>query len=434
MAPALQTNAPMIPGTHAMDKPVEQPKGLTRLQLILLAAGGVLLLAIAVSIPAMLRWSRADRAVNAERLNFGVVKRGDLDRDISGQGRIVAALHPTLFAPVAGIVSLSVKAGTEVKQGQPLARIDSPELVSRRVQERSTLQALQSDLGRQEIAARQAAQRAKQTADILAMRLAAAERAMTRAQELSQQGLINRVDFERAKDELELARLEAGSASQTAQFERESLSFEVQNRRLQVARQQSIVLETERQVKQLEIAAPFDGMVANVNVQDRDAVAANAPVMTVVNLSQFEVEFDVAENYASDLLPGTPAEIQYEGKPYPGKVTAVSPEIRDSQVRGTVVFDGATPAGLRQSQRVSVRLLLERKASVLKAPRGPFVEAGGGRTAYVIEDGVATKREIQVGSMSVSEVEIVRGLAEGDQIVVSDTSQFEGARTVLIRY
>jgi len=434
MAPALQINAPMIPGTQAMDKPVEQPKGLSRLQLILLAAGGVLLLAVAVSIPAMLRWSRADRAVNAARLNFGVVKRGDLDRDISGQGRIVAALHPTLFAPAAGIVSLSVKAGTEVKQGQPLARIDSPELVSRRVQERSTLQALQSDLGRQEIAARQAAQRAKQTADILAMRLAAAERAMTRAHELSQQGLINRVDFERAKDELELARLEAGSAAQTTQFERESLSFEVQNRRLQVARQQSIVLETERQVKQLEIAAPFDGMVANVNVQDRDAVAANAPVMTVVNLSQFEVEFDVAENYASDLLPGTPAEIQYEGKPYPGKVTAVSPEIRDSQVRGTVVFDGATPAGLRQSQRVSVRLLLERKANVLKAPRGPFVEAGGGRTAYVIEDGVATKREIQVGSMSVSEVEIVRGLAEGDQIVVSDTSQFEGARTVLIRY
>src|SRR5262245_9572006 len=424
----------MIQGTHAMDKPVEQPKGLSRPQLILLVAGGVVLLAIALSIPAILRWSRAERAVDAARLNFGTVKRGDLDRDVSGQGRVVAALHPTLFSPVAGIVSLSVKAGTEVKKGQLLARVESPELMSRRVQERSTLQALQSDLGRQEIAARQAAQRAKQTADVLAMRLAAAERAMTRAQELSQQGLINRVDFERTKDELELARLEATNAAQTAQFERESLTFEVQNRRLQVTRQESVVLETERQVKQLEITAPFDGMVATVNVQDRDAVTANAPVMTVVNLSQFEVEFDVAENYASDLLPGTAAEIQYEGKPYPGKVTAVSPEIRDSQVRGTVVFDGDTPAGLRQSQRVSVRLLLERKTNVLKAPRGPFVESGGGRTAYVIDDGVATKREIQVGSMSVSEVEIVRGLAEGDQLVLSDTSQFQGARTVLIRH
>jgi HlyD family secretion protein len=170
-----------------------------------------------------------------------------------------------------------------------------------------------------------------------------------------------------------------------------------------------------------------------VNVQDRDAVPASAPVMTVVNLSAFEVEFDVAENYASDLTPGTPAEVLYEGKTYPGKVTAVSPEIRDSQVRGTVVFAEQEPPGLRQSQRVGVRLLLERKPNVLKAPRGPFVESGGGRTAYVVHDGIATKREIAVGAMSVSEVEIVSGLAEGDQLVVSDLSLFEGARTVLIR-
>jgi HlyD family secretion protein len=423
----------MIPGTSAMDKPVARSSRPSRVQMALLVGAGLLVIAVGVSLPGILRWSRADRAVDASRLNFGAVRRGDLDRDVSGQGRIVAALHPTLFSPVAGIVTLAVKAGTEVKKGQFLARIESPELMSRRVQERSTLQALQSDLGRQEIAARQAAQRAQQASDILAMRLAASERAMTRAEELLQQGLINRVDFERAKDDLSLARLEQDSARQAAQFERESLTFEVANRRLQVARQQSIVTETERQVRQLEMAAPFDGMVANVNVQDRDAVAMSAPVMTVVNLSAFEVEFDVAENYASDLVPGTPAEVLYEGKTYAGKVTAVSPEIRDSQVRGTVVFADQQPPGLRQSQRVSVRLLLERKANVLKAPRGPFVEAGGGRTAYVVQDGMAVKREIAVGAMSVSEVEIVSGLSEGDQLVVSDTSLFEGARTVLIR-
>jgi HlyD family secretion protein len=423
----------VIPGTSAMDKPVAPSSRPSRTRIALIVAAGALSLGLALSLPAILRWARADRAVDASRLNFGTVRRGDLDRDVSAQGRIVAALHPTLFSPVAGIVTLAVKAGTEVRKGQLLARIESPELMSRRVQERSTLQGLQSDLGRQQIATRQASQRAQQQADILAMRLAASERAMTRAEELSQQGLINRVDFERAKDDLSLARLELASARQVAQFERESLTFEVENRRLSVARQQSVVLETERQVRLLEMAAPFDGMVATVNVQDRDAVAASAPVMTVVNLSAFEVEFDVAENYASDLVPGTPAEVLYEGKTYPGKVTAVSPEIRDSQVRGTVVFADQQPPGLRQSQRVSVRLLLERKANVLKAPRGPFVESGGGRTAYVVRDGIAEKREIAVGAMSVSEVEIVSGLSEGDQLIVSDSSLFEGARTVLIR-
>jgi HlyD family secretion protein len=416
-----------------MDKPVAQPRGLGRRPIVLMAAAAVLLAGMAVLAPATRRWMRAERSVDASRLNFGVVRRGDLDRDVSAQGRIVAAQHPTLFSPVAGIVAVAVKAGTEVKAGQVLARVESPELMSRRAQERSTLLALQSDLGRQEIAARQSALRNTQAVNVQTMRLAAAKRAMTRAQELHDQGLLNKVDYERAKDDLEIATLELANVQQTQQLEKETLEYEVKNRRLQVARQQSVVQETERQVKGLEIAAPFGGMVATVNVQDRDSIPANAPILTVVNLSAFEVEFDVAENYASDLLPGTRAEILYESKTYPGRVTTVSPEIRDSQVKGTVVFDGETPPGLRQSQRVSVRMLLERKTGVLKVPRGPFVEAGGGRHAYVVEDGVATKREIQTGSMSVSEVEIARGLREGDEIVLSDTSLFEGAKTVLVR-
>jgi HlyD family secretion protein len=423
----------MIQGTSAMDKPVAQPKGLGRRPIVLMASTAAVLAGVALLAPATRRWMRAERSVDGSRLNFAMVRRGDLDRDVSAQGRVVAAQHPTLFSPVAGIVALAVKAGTEVKAGQALARVESPELMSRRAQERSTLLALQSDLGRQEIAARQSALRNTQAVNVQTMRLAAARRAMTRAEELHDQGLLNRVDYERAKDDLEIATLELANAKQTLQLEKETLEYEVKNRRLQVARQQSVVQETERQVKGLEIAAPFDGMVATVNVQDRDSIPANAPILTVVNLSAFEVEFDVAENYASDLLPGTRAEIVYESKPYPGRVTTVSPEIRDSQVKGTVVFDGEVPPGLRQSQRVSVRMLLERKTGVLKVPRGPFVEAGGGRHAYVVEDGVATKREIQTGSMSVSEVEIARGLREGEEVVISDTSLFEGAKTVLVR-
>jgi HlyD family secretion protein len=423
----------MITGTSAMDKPVAQPKGLGRRPIVLMTSALLLVGGVALLTPATRRWMRAEKAVDGSRLSFATVRRGDLDRDVSAQGRIVAAQHPTLFSPVAGIVSLAVKAGTGVRAGQLLARVESPELMSRRTQERSTLLALQSDLGRQEIAARQSALRNTQAVNVQTMRLAAARRAMSRAQELNDQGLLNRVDFERARDDLEIATLELANAQQTQQLEKETLEYEVKNRRLQVARQQSVVLETERQVRGLEVAAPFDGMVATVNVQDRDSIPANAPILTVVNLSAFEVEFDVAENYASDLLPGTRAEILYESKTYPGRVTVVSPEIKDSQVKGTVVFDGATPPGIRQSQRVSVRMLLERKTNVLKVPRGPFVEAGGGRQAYVVEDGMAAKREIQTGSMSVSEVEVVRGLREGEEIVISDTSLFDGARTVLVR-
>ncbi len=420
VAPPLQPGgADMIPGTSAMDKPIAQARGVTPRRRAMIAGGAVLVLGLAALAPAAKRWAGADRAVDANRVRVADVVRGDIERDISAQGKIVAALHPTLFSPAQGIVALSVKAGSEVRQGQLLARVESPELQSRLVQERSTLQSLEADLGRQEIAARQ-------SLDVLTMRLAAARRGRDRAEALFEEGLLNKVDQEKAADDLEEAALLLKNAGESAELE-------LRNRRLAVARQQSVVTEMQRQVGGLEVVAPFDGMVAGVSVQDRDAVAQNQPLLTVVNLSAFEVEFDIPENYAADLAPGTVAEILYEGKTYPGKVTTVSPEVRDSQVRGTVVFDGETPPGLRQSQRVSVRMVLERKTSVVKTARGPFLESGGGRQAYVVENGVATKREIEVGAVSVSEVEILKGVNPGERVVVSDTSVFEGARSVLIR-
>jgi HlyD family secretion protein len=181
------------------------------------------------------------------------------------------------------------------------------------------------------------------------------------------------------------------------------------------------------------MVAPFDGVVATIAVQERDVVTPNQAVLTVVNLEAFEVEFEIPENYAADVAHGTPAEVLYEGQAYPGRVTAVSPEIKDSQVKGTVAFTGPPPSGLRQSQRVSTRLVLERKPSVVKLPRGPFLESGGGRLAYVVEGGLARRRVIATGAVSIAEVEIVSGLQPGDRVVLSDTSSFEGAGTVLIR-
>ena len=423
----------MIPGTSAMDKPVVKDKGPGARTLVLAALGAVLLMALVLALPVIRRWARSDRAVDASTLRMAEVTRGDLERDVSAQGRIVAGLHPTLFSPAQGTVTLAVKAGTQVRKGQLLARVDSPELMSRLVQERSTLQSSQSDYERQRIAARQASMRSKQNVDVLRVRLNAVKRAMERAQQTFDQGLLNRVDYEKAQDDVQVATLELKNAEDGAGLEQETLDFEVKNRGQLVARQQAVVGELQRQVEGLAMAAPFEGMVATVNVQDRDAVVRDAPILTVVDLSAFEVEFDLPENYAIDVGPGTRAEVLFEGKTHPGRVTAVSPEIKDSQVKGTVVFDGAPPAGLRQSQRVSVRLVLERKPDVVKVARGPFLESGAGRHAYVVEGGVAVRREIAVGAVSVSEVEVTKGLKPGDRVVVSDTSTFDGARTVLIR-
>lgn len=423
----------MIDELTSMDKAVERPRGLSRRAILALAGGAIVLCLLGLLVPTLRRWSRADRSVEASRIRIGEVTRGELVRDASAEGRIVASLHPTLFAPTQGIVALAVKAGTAVKKGDVLARIESPELKSRLLQEKASLQSLQSAWERQKIDARQDAIKNAHAIDLLEVRLTAAKRLLERADTAFKEGILNKTDYEKAKDDVRIAELELKNSQETAKLQAETADFDVQNRKLVADRQASVSGELQRQVDQLTITAPFDGLVASVNVQDRDAVAANAPVLTVVNLSAFEVEITLPENYSTDVLPQTQAQILYEGREYKGHVTAMSPEVKDSQVRGTVVFDGETPGGLRQSQRVSVRMVLESKPNVLKLPRGPFLESGAGRQAYVVENGAATRREISVGAISVSEVEIRSGLREGEKVILSDTSELAGAKNVLIR-
>jgi HlyD family secretion protein len=421
----------VIPEPAAMDRPIERRTGSRRLALV---AGALVLLVAALALaPLLQRWTRAERAVDSDSLRIASVAIGDMDRDVVAQGRVVAALHPTLFSPAQGIVALAVKAGVEVKRGQRLATIDSPELESRLAQERATLSSLESELGRHQIAARQARVKSRQELDVLAVRHEAAGRALRRVRGLGAQGVVPQSEVEKATDDLEIAALELDNRRQTSALERETQAFESKTRRLAAERQRSVVAELERQAAGLEIAAPFDGIVAAVKVQDRDAVAAHQALVTVVNLTALEIELELAENEATDVGPGTAAEIAYAGRKLPGKVVAIAPEVRDSQVRGTVAFAGSPPPGLRQNERVSVRLLLDRRARVLKLPRGRFLEAGAGRSVYVVDDGMAVRRAIRIGVTSVSEVEIVSGLRAGERVVVSDTGSFERADRVLLR-
>ena len=95
-------------------------------------------------------------------------------------------------------------------------------------------------------------------------------------------------------------------------------------------------------------------------------------------------------------------------------------------------FTGDAPPGLRQNQRLGVRVLLDTREDVLMVERGPFLEQGGGRYAYVMDDDTAVRTPVQLGATSLSAVEIVSGAREGDRIVVSGSDQFDNAERVSI--
>ena len=135
----------MIRDTSLSDRLIEKPKGLSRRTLILGATAVVLLAGAVWVFPTARRWASADRSGDVSRLRLATISKGDLERDISVQGRIVATFHPTLFSPEAGTVMLLVRAGDTVTRGQDLARVDSPKLRSLLKQEEARLDAAQAD-------------------------------------------------------------------------------------------------------------------------------------------------------------------------------------------------------------------------------------------------------------------------------------------------
>ncbi|KRD31920.1 ABC transporter permease [Lysobacter sp. Root916] len=421
-----------IRDTAAQDRPVAATSSVAskrRRPWLLAGAAGVGTIALAAWL--LSGWSASGRSVDASRVRISEVKRGDLVRDISADGRVIAANSPTLYAIAAGTVVLKVVAGDVVKQGQALAEIDSPELRSKLAQEQATLASLEAEAGRSELDAQLARSNARKAYDQAQIERTAAIRDLERQQRGFEGGAVAQVDVARAQDELKKADIGLAHARQDAGLQGQGAGLDTRNKRLLADRQRAIVIETQRQVDALTLRAPFDGQVGQVQIAQRANVAANAPVLSVVDLAVFEVEIKVPESFARDLGIGMPAQITSgAGEPYAAQVSAVSPEVVNGEVTSRLRFTGKQPPGLRQNQRLSARIVLDTRRNVLMVERGPFLEQSGGRFAYVVDGSRAVRRPIQAGASSLSAVEIVSGVQPGERVVVSGSDQFDNAESI----
>ncbi len=387
---------------------------------------------IALFLPGMARWMSASASVSSERLRFAQVRSDTLLRDVAAQARIVAARSPTLYAQAAGTVSFAVQAGQPVVAGALLATLDSPELTSELQREQATLASLQAEAEQQQIDNRRAQLTKARELETARVTLRAAEREKLRADRAWAKGAISEVDWLRGSDTLENAQNAYGQAEQDVSLDRDALSLQLASKRKAAERQRLLATDLQRKVDALAIKAPVGGMVGNLLVAERTSVIANAPLLTVVDLTELEVEVPVPELYANDILPGMQAELLIGASRQFGEVRTISPEVVNGQVNVRVRFRDGTPADLRQNQRLQARIVIEERPNTLLVERGPFVDAEGGRFAWRVEGDRIVRVPIVAGALAAGQVEIVSGLAPGDRIVISDTSEFRDHTEVFL--
>ena len=168
------------------------------------------------------------------------------------------------------------------------------------------------------------------------------KREKRRADEANKVAVISVIDYEKAQDDLRNAELAHAHAVADADLFDERLAFELKAKELEVQRQQIFVEDLQRQVDDLSIRSPVNGVVGDLLVEQKSAVSRDTPVMAVVDLSRFEIDAQVPESYADDLGLGMAAEILFGNERYTGTLVAVSPKL--SVVRSAVAFASATDA------------------------------------------------------------------------------------------
>jgi HlyD family secretion protein len=380
-----------------------------------------------LSLPSLAQWQSGLVSIERQQLSTASVVRGDLVRDIAVSGKLVAANAPFVYSPEKGQVTLVVKPGDNVKAQDIIARIHSPELASQIKQQTSVLESLKVAASRGRLTDDEAQLDLERSLDTARVRLNADKREHQRAVISFDKQVISELDFAKRKDALLEADLLYQHALKRVTLTKKRLSFENQTRMYAISSQAIVLEELQRRHDTLTIRAPVTGIVGNALVGQKELVSAAQALMSVVDLSQYEAQFNVPEFYADDLGIGLVVKMTLAGKEIQGKVISISPEVNNNQVPIKVSVEVGTEVKLRQNQRLNARIEFEKKDNVLMVKRGAFLKSGAGKYAFTLEGNIASRRTINTGSASVEYIELLSGVKEGDTLIVSDYTDFNQA-------
>ena len=429
----LKPSAEPVPmrGTSARDVALDTPpRPWYRRPAVQLGAAGAVALALVLFWRAS-AWLESDSIVSLRSLELATVTRGESVDDVAARGTVIAAVSPTLYSTAAGTIRYLVHAGDRVAQGQVLAKLSSPELDNEYERERTTLESMDAAFAQQRIELQQQQLENRERADLAAVTMSQHLRELQRLQAAWKLHVIPEHQYEAAYDTYSIARLNFENANQNARLERERILLDLRTRELARESQVLLVAGLKQRLDQLTVRSPVKGMVAELGQTDQTHVARSAPLVTVVDLSALAIQFQVAESLAGGIKPGLPADITLDGRTVKGMVTSLSPDVQDGWVTGRARFVGSQPAGLRQNEQAAVRIVLGRHDDVLKIERGAFLSPGSSHV-YVLRGGEARRVPVELSAASTSQMQVLRGLTEGDRVVISDTSRFNGAPDVKI--
>ena len=414
-----------------MDRPLPT-SGVRRHRVRQVAQVTVPLVALVTVIALLPGWLRP--TLTRARIRTAIVKTNHIEAVITASGTVVPEIERALSSPVdARLLRLLKQAGAAVQAGEPVAELDLTEsqLALERItgtlaitDNKQSQARLELDRALSDLDAR--IERKALEAEIL-------EQKAVTSQRLAEQGLTS-------QQQLADARLAARQAAiEVAQLRRERInarrSSDLQSEGLSLERA-SLAKEAAAARRTLDLAttrADRDGIVTWILPQEGTLVHRGEVIARIANLSAFRVDATASDVHSGRIRAGMPVNVVINNRTLRGSIADVQPRIDNNIVRFAVALDERTNPVLRPNMRVDVHVVTDRRGRTLTVRQGQFVSGSDRSDVYVVRNGHAWRVAVTFGLRGADDIEVTSGLAEGDEVVLSDMRDYQHLEQLEVR-
>jgi len=369
------------------------------------------------------------KAVAADRQPKGVavalVRRDSVRRSVDVVGTLTAVDQVTVSSETDGTVrAILADLGDRVQAGQVIVRLDNERQQYSYQQQQAALARTLAPYGATDP---QHLPQPEATPDVqrASAELAQASRAFNRASELSKRQLLSQQALDDAQAELQAKRAGYEVALQNAR-----------NLAASIQASEAATKLSNRQLRDTEIRAPFDGYVERRLINLGELVKAQMPVMAIVRIEPLKVTAEIPERMAPWIDSGRPVDLHvdaYPGRTFTGKVTRISPAVNTGT--RAFPFEAVVPnrdGALKPGTFARVHVESGKVDEVVTLPFAALQYRYGVNRVFVVRGDRLEMRELQVGERLGERIEVISGVQPDERVVVKDVETLNGGELVAV--
>ncbi|GAB3794633.1 efflux RND transporter periplasmic adaptor subunit [Spirosoma humi] len=398
-----------------------------------LLIGVVVIVVLAIAIT----WLRdaVKTSIEADKIRVATAEIGPVENSLNATGEVIPAYEQIYTSPIrASIRRVLLTPGTAVKPGQPILDLDKSltEIELEKLNDQLSLKRNSIDQLRMKL--NKSLYDAEVNDQIKLLNINRLRADLEGSRRLQKVGGNTGEDVTRAENTLRVAELEKKQLENDLAYNRQSMGASLRETTLQAQIEEKNLKELTHKLKQADIVADRPGVLTWVNENIGSAVNEGEMLAKLADLASFRVEGSCSDVYADQVKVGLPVIVKVNETNLRGLITQVKPVVKNGIVQFVIQLDNNHHASLRPNMKVEVFVVTDRVAKAVRVANGPAFKGKRKQFIYVLLKGsnVAHRREVALGLSNFDFVEVKSGLQAGEQVILTDLSEYEHLEEITI--